>query len=167
MVMRMYGGCPNHIKGPFSDRPSDYRPYSYVKESSKKMSGNDIQTVNFKSWKYVWKFLRTWKTRWARLEILTRTGNTLKTVSNIFWWIFWRYFQKSWEVGSLNQSFCETEKLFTVLPFCFNTFGRRFVSRTSLINLSKSQMNSRFFKFLAWNYFQNRNLWISPSPLNF
>ena len=39
-------------------------------------------------WKFVWKFLRTWKPRKTRLEITMRTGNTLKTVSNIFLLIF-------------------------------------------------------------------------------
>ena len=79
-------------------------------------------------WKFVWKFLRTWKTRKTRLEILTRKGNSrlqqskLRTMS---WtgsrlpnWCFsiqlthWIYFQKrSFGVSKLethlkNHIFC-------------------------------------------------------------
>ena len=34
-----------------------------------------MQTINFKSWKYVWKFFRTWKTRWAQLEVPKRKAS--------------------------------------------------------------------------------------------
>ena len=59
------------FKGPFSGRHQDYRPYRFVKESSKFKTVFLWLSINFFPWKFVHHLFGTWKTSFSRLEIST------------------------------------------------------------------------------------------------
>ena len=59
------------FKGPFSGRHQDYRPYRFVKESSKFKTVFLWLSINFIPWKFIHHLFGTWKTSFSRLEIST------------------------------------------------------------------------------------------------